>query len=229
MSLIPEQPNPYRPENKIHDLPSSNGLSPSAYSLPERWKKEGNEFRATAAMMTDSEAADAYELRADVLIQCAEDLEKDAAECRWDTDGDGDCHLCVRYGGCHPDFYESAPTSRAERGRHWLPRLARAINDCWIGLYGGKPVSETDALILRVEKITEDRNCWMENAKANQKEYLRLERECQPSANESNYDELIARTSKTPCNHCKPEGRVFHEVGKECPFYTENDQDIPPR
>lgn len=50
-----------------------------------------------------------------------------------------------------------------------------AINKAWTDRYGGDPVADTKALITRVVKLAEDRDSWMTNAKANQKEYIRLE------------------------------------------------------
>lgn len=31
------------------------------------------------------------------------------------------------------------------------------------------------------------------------------------------FEDLIQRVSATHCDHCKPDGRVFHEKGKPCP------------
>ena len=53
--------------------------------------------------------------------------------------------------------------------------LAETINKEWIRLYGGEPVSDIAALKNRVSLIAIDRDCWVFNAKVNQKEYLRLD------------------------------------------------------
>ena len=53
--------------------------------------------------------------------------------------------------------------------------LAETINKEWIRLYGGEPVSDIAALKNRIVQIAIDRDCWVFNAKVNQKEYLRLD------------------------------------------------------
>lgn len=55
-------------------------------------------------------------------------------------------------------------------------RLVRAVNDAWTSRYGGEAVEDEAALVLRIEKLAEDRDCWLANARANQKEYQKLER-----------------------------------------------------
>lgn len=54
-------------------------------------------------------------------------------------------------------------------------RLIAAINAAWIKRYGGEPVTDDAALENRINKIAEDRDCWLANARANQVEYLKLE------------------------------------------------------
>lgn len=41
--------------------------------------------------------------------------------------------------------------------------------------YGGEPVTDIAALENRRNKIAEDRDCWLANARANQAEYQKLE------------------------------------------------------
>ena len=53
--------------------------------------------------------------------------------------------------------------------------LVDAINNAWARLYGGEPVTDTGALVNRINQIAADRDCWVANAKANQVEYLKLE------------------------------------------------------
>jgi NTP pyrophosphatase (non-canonical NTP hydrolase) len=53
--------------------------------------------------------------------------------------------------------------------------LANAINTVWIKRYGGDVVEDIGALTMRITKLAEDRDCWMANAGANQKEYVRIE------------------------------------------------------
>ena len=54
-------------------------------------------------------------------------------------------------------------------------RLAAVINKEWVAMYGGDIVSDVSALEKRVSLMARDRDCWVANAKANQKEYLRIE------------------------------------------------------
>lgn len=58
-----------------------------------------------------------------------------------------------------------------------LPLIVSAINAAWCDRYEGPPVIEKKQLITRVQKIAEDRDCWMANAKANQSEYIKLEKQ----------------------------------------------------
>jgi hypothetical protein len=44
-----------------------------------------------------------------------------------------------------------------------------------VSRYGGEIVEDESALVMRIEKLAEDRDCWLANAKANQKEYQRME------------------------------------------------------
>lgn len=62
--------------------------------------------------------------------------------------------------------------------------LADAINKAWCDRYPGPPVSDPKQLAVRVEKLAEDRDCWMDNAKANQKEYLKLEKRLNAKKND---------------------------------------------
>lgn len=61
-------------------------------------------------------------------------------------------------------------------------RLAKTINDLWFETYGGGPVSDLKALQARVIGIFDDRNCWFDNSKANNKEYLKLEKKLKKHA-----------------------------------------------
>jgi hypothetical protein len=56
-----------------------------------------------------------------------------------------------------------------------LARLITAINAAWISCYGGEEITDIAALACRVTNIAADRDCWVFNAKVNQKEYLRLD------------------------------------------------------
>ena len=56
-----------------------------------------------------------------------------------------------------------------------LERVTSVINSVWVARYGGNEVTDIAALENRVNKLAEDRDCWLANAKANQKEYLRLD------------------------------------------------------
>lgn len=53
--------------------------------------------------------------------------------------------------------------------------LMDAVNRAWIQRYGGEPVDDIESLETRINKLAEDRDCWMANAKANQAEYLKLQ------------------------------------------------------
>ena len=55
------------------------------------------------------------------------------------------------------------------------PTLADVVNREWIRLYGGEPVESAAALENRVVQIAADRDCWLFNATALQKECNRLE------------------------------------------------------
>lgn len=57
-----------------------------------------------------------------------------------------------------------------------LEELTNLINDLWIKTYGGSPVSDLKALKTRIVGIFDDRNCWLDNAKGNSREYLKLEK-----------------------------------------------------
>lgn len=59
-----------------------------------------------------------------------------------------------------------------------LESLAKAINEEWKRIYGEEcgDVSDVDLLAMRIRKIGDDRDCWVFNAKANQREYQRLEK-----------------------------------------------------
>ena len=57
-----------------------------------------------------------------------------------------------------------------------LEKLTKLINELWIKTYGGLPVSDFKALKARVVAIFDDRNNWLDNAKAANKEYLKLEK-----------------------------------------------------
>lgn len=56
-----------------------------------------------------------------------------------------------------------------------LDQLQEAINEAWIKAYGGVPVDSISALCSRIKTLADDRDCWLSNAKTNQKEYQRLE------------------------------------------------------
>jgi hypothetical protein len=55
-------------------------------------------------------------------------------------------------------------------------QISKTINELWFETYKGGPVFDLKALQARVIGIFDDRNCWMDNAKANNKEYLKLEK-----------------------------------------------------
>lgn len=67
---------------------------------------------------------------------------------------------------------ESSPDSNSQQP---LDRLVRAINVAWISRYGGDAITDIAALENRINQIAADRDCWLANSKANQKEYLRLD------------------------------------------------------
>jgi hypothetical protein len=54
--------------------------------------------------------------------------------------------------------------------------LADVINREWIKRYGGDAVTDPAQLANRVMNLALDRDAWMANSKANQTEYLRLEK-----------------------------------------------------
>ena len=58
-----------------------------------------------------------------------------------------------------------------EQRKREMQELIDAVNKEWIERYDGPPVQETDALIKRVNLLAQDRDCWVANAKANQKAY----------------------------------------------------------
>jgi hypothetical protein len=63
-----------------------------------------------------------------------------------------------------------------------LNHVVTAINEVWISRYGGDATANPKALILRVQKIAEDRDSWLANSKAIQKENNRLEKEGETTA-----------------------------------------------
>lgn len=67
--------------------------------------------------------------------------------------------------------------SETGEGGHSLPLLVSAINAAWCDRYAGPPVSDASQLVTRVEKLAEDRDCWLANARANQAEYIKLEKQ----------------------------------------------------
>lgn len=56
-----------------------------------------------------------------------------------------------------------------------LKRLTAAINKAWIDRYGGEEATTIAALENRINKIAEDRDCWLANAKATEQDRLRLD------------------------------------------------------
>ena len=64
-------------------------------------------------------------------------------------------------------------------------KLAETINSLWFETYGGGPVSDLKALQSRVIAIFDDRKCWMDNAKVNNKEYLKLEKKLKKNENKN--------------------------------------------
>jgi len=54
--------------------------------------------------------------------------------------------------------------------------LIKVINREWMRLYGGEPVTDAKLLALRIELIADDRDCWLANSKANQKQYIKCEK-----------------------------------------------------
>lgn len=68
------------------------------------------------------------------------------------------------------------PGAQTLRGAQELAKLKDAINEAWKQMYNhDSPVDDIDALVKRIRLIADDRNCWLHNAKYNQKEYLKLE------------------------------------------------------
>jgi hypothetical protein len=65
-----------------------------------------------------------------------------------------------------------------------LTELQDLINNLWIETYGGSPVHNMEAIKARVTAIFDDRNSWHDNAVANQKEYLKLEKKIKKLENE---------------------------------------------
>jgi hypothetical protein len=65
-----------------------------------------------------------------------------------------------------------------------LMELQDLINNLWIETYGGSPVHNIEAIKARVTAIFDDRNSWHDNAAANQKEYLKLEKKIKKLENE---------------------------------------------
>lgn len=57
-----------------------------------------------------------------------------------------------------------------------MKQVIETINTEWKRLYGGESTCDPNILAMRVKKIAEDRDSWLANAKANQKENNRLER-----------------------------------------------------
>lgn len=51
--------------------------------------------------------------------------------------------------------------------------LETVVNQEWVRLYGGEPVSDPAALESRVRNIAADRDSWVFNARAAQKDALR--------------------------------------------------------
>lgn len=62
--------------------------------------------------------------------------------------------------------------------------IINLVNELWLQTYGGGPVHDTDAIKARITGIFDDRNCWHDNAVANQKEYLKLEKKLKKIKNE---------------------------------------------
>lgn len=56
-----------------------------------------------------------------------------------------------------------------------LDRLVGVINLAWVERYGGEAVTDIFALETRIKQIGADRDCWLANSRAVQKEYLRLD------------------------------------------------------
>lgn len=65
-----------------------------------------------------------------------------------------------------------------------LTSIIDLVNDLWNKTYGGTPVSNIDAIKARIIGIFDDRKCWYDNAVANQKEYLKLEKKLKKLKNE---------------------------------------------
>jgi len=80
------------------------------------------------------------------------------------------------------DEQETKHAFARSRSNVGLERITSAINSIWVARYGGEEVTDIDALENRVNKLAEDRDCWLFNAKANQKEYLRLDTLMRPNA-----------------------------------------------
>lgn len=55
--------------------------------------------------------------------------------------------------------------------------LKVAVNMEWVSRYGGEPTDDETQLVNRVRQLGADRDCWLANAKAVQKELNRLEPE----------------------------------------------------
>lgn len=51
--------------------------------------------------------------------------------------------------------------------------LETVVNQEWVRLYGGEPVSDPAALESRVRNIAADRDCWVFNSRAIQKDAAR--------------------------------------------------------
>ena len=84
---------------------------------------------------------------------------------------------------------------------HGSDALADAINDEWQRLYGGDKATTVEQLVLRVRQIAADRDCWVGNAKLNQKEYQRMEKRLNRSESARKslsdaIDVLLAREEK---------------------------------
>lgn len=54
--------------------------------------------------------------------------------------------------------------------------LVAEVNKQWKRLYPESEDASGKAILLRVKQIAEDRNCWLSIAKANEKEYQKIEK-----------------------------------------------------
>ncbi len=68
-----------------------------------------------------------------------------------------------------------SPEAKMESNDREFETLAKVINDVWFKSYGGPPVTDANALAVRVAALGADRVCWVQNASALQSEYLRID------------------------------------------------------